>query len=69
LRDAVVDILFQIGLRLRLKRWIINNNDWHKPFKRLAKSNTQNEQHLKTIMHMHDLMEQRGTTEEEEENK
>jgi len=34
---------------------------------RLSKSNTQNEQHLKTIMRMRDLMEQRGTTEEEDE--
>lgn len=35
---------------------------------RLSKANTQNEQHMKTIMRMRDLMEQRGATAEAEED-
>jgi CRP-like cAMP-binding protein len=35
---------------------------------RLSKSNTQNEQHLKTIMRMRDLMEQREAKEEDDED-
>ncbi|MBT3604269.1 MAG: cyclic nucleotide-binding domain-containing protein [Candidatus Latescibacteria bacterium] len=35
---------------------------------RLGKSNTQNEQHMKTIMRMRDLMEKRGATEDGEDD-